>query len=116
MGATDDEVRKLLIRYANFSRTRIVPYSSEMPCDWRPQQTVDPRSGEVFTDAGAWEFIVECMANGHDIKTIELRKPPGKRGYVMKIPGEGGRPAIYVKLQLGSNRVFGRSFHYSDPE
>ena len=39
---------------------------------------------------------------------------PCATGYVMKIDIEPGRPQLYVKLQLGSGQIIGRSFHYSD--
>ena len=31
----------------------------------------------------------------------------------MKIDIEPGQPRLYVKLQLGSGKIIGRSFHYS---
>ena len=31
----------------------------------------------------------------------------------MKIPLGGKRPNLYVKVELGSGRIWGRSFHYS---
>lgn len=39
---------------------------------------------------------------------------PGGTGYVMEIELEAGKPMLYVKLELGSGRIFGRSFHYSE--
>ena len=32
----------------------------------------------------------------------------------MKILLDGDDPPVYVKLQLGSGKVIGRSFHYSE--
>ena len=32
----------------------------------------------------------------------------------MKIDIEPGRPQLYIKLQLGSGKIIGRSFHYSE--
>jgi hypothetical protein len=75
---------------------------------------VDPRgSGEAFTDAGAWEFVVMLLESGHPTEVVELKQPPGRKGYVMKVDGAAGQPKIYIKLQLGSGRVLGRSFHES---
>ena len=36
------------------------------------------------------------------------------KGYVMKIDLNPGRPLLYVKLELGSGEVIGRSFHESE--
>jgi hypothetical protein len=45
---------------------------------------------------------------------VLLDNPPGRTGYVLKIALFGAPRLIYVKLQLGSGNVIGRSFHYSD--
>ena len=66
-----------------------------------------------FTDAAAWELIASRLEDGHPVEVVELRKPAGATGYVMKIDVEPGQPLLYVKLQLGSGRIIGRSFHYS---
>ena len=34
----------------------------------------------------------------------------------MKIDIEPGQPQLYIKLQLGSGVIYGRSFHYSEPK
>lgn len=34
----------------------------------------------------------------------------------MKIDVEPGQPRLYVKLQPGSGKIIGRSFHYSERE
>jgi hypothetical protein len=40
----------------------------------------------------------------------------GATGYVMKIELEPAVPVLYVKLELRSGRILGRSFHYSKHE
>ncbi len=72
-----------------------------------------PVDGHYFTDVGAWAFIVECLhrLDPMEIETVVLDQPPGKAGYVFKVPGASNRPKIYVKLQLVSGAVRGRSFH-----
>ncbi len=62
---------------------------------------------------GAWQFIEDKLAEGHPIEEVELRMPPGRKGYVLKINVGNNQPKLYVKLQLGSGQVIGRSFHYS---
>lgn len=69
-----------------------------------------------FTRATAWDLIASELESGHDIETIELRNPPGAKGYVMRIDLEPGKPQLYVKLELGSGKIIGRSFHYSIPK
>ena len=68
---------------------------------------------EFFTDTGAWELITDRLKAGHPLEEVELHKPPGRKGYVMEIDLDADRP-IYVKLELGSGQVIGRSFHYSE--
>ena len=66
-----------------------------------------------FTEAGAWLFIEAKLEYGQCLEEVELEKPPGRKGYVMKIHLEDGKPELYVKLQLASGKIIGRSFHYS---
>src|SRR6267143_6568637 len=49
------------------------------------ERVVDPHDADqqVFTEAGAWEFIAELLEAGHPIQEIELDNPAGKRGYVL---------------------------------
>ena len=67
-----------------------------------------------FTDSTAWEFIAARLEAGEEVEVIPLRQPSGAKGYVMKIDLGADVPVLYVKLQLGSGRIFGRSFHYSE--
>ena len=56
----------------------------------------------------------EKLEEGHGVEVVELRKPAGAKGYVMKIELGPDVPMLYVKLQLRSGQVVGRSFHYSN--
>jgi hypothetical protein len=67
-----------------------------------------------YHDDSAWELIASRLEEGHEVETIILDQPPGKTGYVMKIDLHPGRPLLYVKLELGSGVVIGRSFHESE--
>jgi hypothetical protein len=93
----------LLLRRGAYS----VEFTRRMPTDWRPQQVINPVDGQPFTPRAAWHFVLDALERSEPLKQIELRAPAGKRGYVMVIDG------IYIKLQLGSGKVIGRSFHYS---
>lgn len=108
-----DGIRAELIRLCGSQRTRRVPRSPEVPCRWFPWETRDPNTDQPFTEAGAWEFVRNALMANHPIEVVELTKPAGKAGYVMHLPGGPGRPPIYVKLQIVSGFVYGRSFHIS---
>src|SRR5713101_5381429 len=107
-----DSIRRDLALLCQRSRARVLGW----PCDWRPGTVVDPRDPDyqVFTEVGAWEFIAELLESGHAIQEIELENPRGKTGYIILAGGRVKRPDIYIKLQIGSGTVIGRSFHYSE--
>ena len=58
--------------------------------------------------------LASRLEEGQPIEVLELQKPAGAKGFVMKIELEPGQPRVYVKLQLGAGRIVGRSFHYSE--
>ena len=118
MTVPNESVRRQLALLARRSRDRVTEFSAERPTDWRPGQVRNPKGvlDTHFTDAAAWELIAACLEDGHPIEIVELHKPKGAVGYVMKIDIEPGRPKLYVKLQLGSGKSVGRSFHYSERE
>ncbi|GMV10657.1 MAG: hypothetical protein AMXMBFR55_23910 [Gemmatimonadota bacterium] len=67
-----------------------------------------------FSPVGAWHFIADCLEDlTHPLEEIVLEKPPGARGFVLKIPLPSG-DVLYVKLELSNGKVIGRSFHLSD--
>jgi hypothetical protein len=106
-------IRRELARLAGSKRTRRAEWSSEAPAVWWPNRVLHPCSGTYFTDAGAWEFIVELIEAGHPITQVTLSHPPGKVGYVLIVRNNKGDRDIYIKLQLGSGCIYGRSFHLS---
>ena len=91
-------------------------FSTDRPTDWRPGQVRNPHGllDTHFTDEAAWELIASRLEDDHPVEVMELRKPAGATGYVMKVEIEPGQPRLYVKLQLGSGKIIGRSFHYSE--
>ena len=91
-------------------------FHPDRPTKWCPGQVHNPNGvlDSYFTDASAWEYIATKLENGHPVEVIRLDKPSGAKGYVMKIDIEPDRPKLYVKLQLGSGKIIGRSFHYSE--
>ncbi len=97
-------------------RQRIIPDGPECPTEWRFGEVIDPRSGKVFTEPGAWDFIVEKLKErGSKIKEKILDKPPGKKAYVLHVPTTNG--VIYIKIHFGIDNpsvVYGRSFHYNE--
>ena len=83
------------------------------PRDWRPTEVVNPATGEPFTAWGAWEFIAELLERGHPLEEVILENPPGKRAYVMRVDLQPDLLQLYIKVQLGSGAIIGRSFHLS---
>ena len=111
-----DSIRRELIVLARRSNSRTSQFSSSRPTDWRPSQVRNPDGilDRYFTDPAAWELIATQLEAGHPVEIVELKKPPGAKGYVMKIDIEPDQYQLYVKVQLGSGKIIGRSFHYSD--
>src|SRR5437868_11246790 len=103
-------IRRDLARLCRSRKTRTAEFSRRQPTQWQPFKTIHPETKEVFTEDGAWQFVADLLDAGQPLTEVVLEKPPGKKGYVMKIP-VNGRRSIYIKLQLGSGQVFGRSFH-----
>jgi hypothetical protein len=109
-----ESIRMELIRNAESGRKRTSKFSPLRPTDWRPTTVIDPRHPDklCFTDLSAWDFIVEILQEGCDVRTIELQKPAGKVGYEIVVPNN---PQIYIKLQLCTPPgIVGRSFHVSE--
>ena len=116
--ALNEETRRQLILLAGRSHARVTEFSADRPTDWRPGQVRNPDGilDTHFTGATAWELIASRLEDGHPVESVALRKPPGATGFVMKIDIEPRHPKLYIKLQLGSGKIIGRSFHYSDRE
>lgn len=105
-------VRAELIRFASSARTRKAQFTSQYPTKWHPTGLIDPRSGQAFTDVGAWEWVAEQLEIPCDLFLRILDKPPGKKSYYFVSQGANG-VKIYVKLQSCGDHVRGRSFHVS---
>lgn len=106
-----DPIRDQLAKFARSEKSRVLGF----PRDWKPNEVVNPDDDQVFSPAGAWMFIARKLEEGHPYEIVLLKEPPGKKGYVMKIAMGTDKPNLYVKLQLGSGQVVGRSFHYEHP-
>ena len=106
------DVRHQLIRLLQQGRFTL-PKFREMPYDWRPEQVINPADGQPFTRRGAWHFIQERLEAGCTIEGVILDIPPGKAAYAIVLDVGKDNPDLYVKVQLGSGFVIGRSFHYS---
>lgn len=115
MSGLNDSIRRRLAALARDRHARIDQFTKNRPIVWQPEQVANPESlGMPFSDAGAWDLIASRLESGHPVEVIELDKPPGATGYVMKIDIEPNQPQLYVKLEMGFGKIFGRSFHYSD--
>lgn len=109
----EGEIRKQLALLCRRGPCRFV--ARNYPCDWHPTMVDNLQSGMPYTDATAWEAIAVALEDpSTEVTAVPLRIPAGRTGFELLIPQGGGRPPIYVKLQLGAGRVLARSFHYSD--
>ena len=108
--------RSQLVALARRSSTRTAKFTRDRPSVWQPAEVRNPTAAldTHFTEETAWKFIVSRLEAGEEVEVIELNKPAGAKGYVMRIGLGPDLPKLYVKLQMGSARVFGRSFHYSN--
>lgn len=113
-----ESIRRQLVVLARRSHARSTEFSPNRPTDWRPAEVRNPEGtlDLYFTKTTAWEFIASHLESGHPVEVVTLRQPLGATGYVMKIDAGVGQPEIYIKLQLESGKIIGRSFHYSRPE
>jgi hypothetical protein len=112
MGDASDQDRAQLSKRASSRKTRTSAFSPRAPTKWHPTSLLDPATSEPFTEDSCWSFVAEAIDAGAPVEVIELKRPAGKRGFVMKLAGYA-TTTIYVKLQLLSETVLGRSFHES---
>lgn len=98
-----------LIRLGSYDSS----FSRRRPTKWQPNRVRNPEGGvdRCFTDETAWTFVADRLEEGEHVWVIELEKPPGREGYVMRIDIGSDVPKLYVKLELVAARVWGRSFH-----
>lgn len=109
-----EAIRHMLATRCTSKRTRNTSFSTSQPTDWKPNSLRDPRNPtQYFTEDSAWQFISELIRDGCELEIVALEKPPGKTGYVIKVAGHPPVSQIYIKLQLVSCKVIGRSFHES---
>ena len=108
-----ENTRRQIAVLARRSRARSSTFTPDRPTEWRPHEVLSPESGLPYTEPGAWDLVARRIEEGHEVEVIALRRPRGATGYVMKIFLEPGRPLLYVKVEVRSGRILGRSFHYS---
>ena len=91
---------------------REAKFSREAPCHWSPGTVKVPNADNMFTSDGAWEFIADKLEDdSQSASYVPLENPPGQRAIVMIVPNEDQH--IYIKFQLKSGKIIGRSFHNS---
>jgi hypothetical protein len=109
-----EPIRRQLIALAGRKEARVTEFTRERPTEWQPGRVTNPRTGFCFTHREAWLLICDALRDNCPIEEVELRHPPGHKAYAFTIALDPTRPKLYVKLQLGSGRIIGRSFHYSN--
>lgn len=103
-------IRQELIRLCSSGKTRRAEFTPKIPTFWNIGEVYDPRTKEPYTRDGAWARIVEELNADCPLEAVDLDHPPGKKGYAFKFK-DGREQPIYVKLQIMSGEVRGRSFH-----
>ena len=83
------------------------------PRHWNAGCMSSAATGMRFTDDEAWHFIADRIEEGHEIQVIDMDDKPGTHGFVLLVDVEGHDQPLYIKVQLGSGVVIGRSFHWS---
>src|SRR5687768_15208684 len=115
----DREFRERLARLCEDRSKRINGRNLNVPNRWSPDQVMHPDLHMRFSEAGAWDFIADCLRDleGIQIKTIDrLEQPPVPGHYMLVSVGRGIR-RIYIKIAhlAAGDTVLGISFHYEDP-
>jgi len=109
-------IRSELSRLAKRRQDRITQWSRQMPTEWTPGKVTNPEVDMPFTEPGAWHLVAELLDKGHPIQQVTLHHSHSEAAYVMLVDLKPGMPRLYIKLQLKSGKICGRSFHYSDRE
>lgn len=110
-------VRPWLVKFCLLPSGRTSPPLANLAAHrWRPATVMHSASRSMYSDAGAWEFIADCLRANCNIKC----QPPSGRfndhAYVM-VESDGGDRRIYMKvaIQPGCDQLIGVSFHYERP-
>ena len=88
-------------------------FRSQAPCVWNPTQVFNPETEMFFTDAAAWDLIARLLDENYPFCPIVLRKPAGELAYETEVVLGSGLPKLYIKIQVKSGVIWGRSFHNS---
>lgn len=114
MGIDWDSLRFTLASMARRRDQRINQWTRECPSEWNPTQVINPETDIPFSDSSAWLFIAELLeCNQCVFDEVPLRHPPGTIGYEALVVIQPNCPKLYIKIQLMSGKILGRSFHYS---
>ena len=82
-----EKVRGILLTLIRRHRPH-VKWTRKAPTVWQPTTVIDPRPNQFhrnFTELTCWEYIEELLASRHEIEIVNMQKPPGSKGYVMKV-------------------------------
>lgn len=109
--AVSPETRRQLAQFASQRGKRRL----DQPRKWQPYAVMNPATGTLFSEPGAWDFIADCLAD-QAIPLVEEPQddPPGCVAYVMVVPISTVGDRLYIKLRLGHGFILGRSFHYAE--
>lgn len=109
-----ESMRSLLEKVCRMPEGRVNPPEIDIANRWQPYLVTEPSTLSRYTDAGAWEFIADCLQDGCPVRY----KPPSElfpdHAYeLIAAPGNGGQN-IYMKVAIRPKfrRLIGLSFHY----
>ncbi|MCJ8322773.1 MAG: hypothetical protein HRU29_01700 [Rhizobiales bacterium] len=85
------------------------------PTNWVPQ-TVKRSDGfeDYHTHYSARQLLEDELSKGVEVFEMSLDHPPNGTGYYFEIPIKDSVEKLYVKFEIVSGCVIGRSFHISE--
>ncbi len=99
-----------MARLCQSRKTRREAFTTKQPTEWKPSDAIDAATQQPCTLDGSWRMVEAYLLGTGAIKAVLLKRPPGRTGYWFHMYDHDGN-RIYVKLQMGSGLIFGRSFH-----
>ncbi len=114
----DDAIRRWFAARCRDPSRRTDGRKMGMANRWEPSTVRHPELYSFFTEAGAWEFIADCLEAGEALRHIPpTTEFPDYAVFMVHLPIFGER-RIYMKLakRAALDMVIGISFHYSTEE
>lgn len=110
-----ESMRELLELACRLPERRINPPEIDIANHWEPYTVTDLSSLSRFTDAGAWEFIADCIKGDCPIRYKPMSALHPDHAYEAVVVPPYGNRGIYMKIAIRPpiRRIIGLSFHYA---